>query len=95
MFMFFLLHVLHCIEFITSPSVIYRMCLYTTVHLVHLTFSPQYLYLGKNPLQVLPKDFGRLDSLLELDLSDCELHSLPDSICHCQALDKLWLNNNK
>ncbi|MDN3507531.1 MAG: hypothetical protein P0S94_01265 [Simkaniaceae bacterium] len=46
-------------------------------------------------LQELPRDFGRLSSLLRLDLNDNELQSLPPSFVNLTKLQILMLSNNE
>ena len=53
------------------------------------------MYLGENNLNVLPANIGLLKKLEELDLSGCKLSVLPDSICQCLALKRLWLSRNR
>ena len=55
----------------------------------------QFFFSGDNKLQHLPADFGNLVHLEELDLSGCELVSLPESIARCSSLTKLWVSSNK
>ena len=56
---------------------------------------PQSLYLGKNPLELLPSKIGRLTKLTELDVSEGRLTVLPDSITRCTAIVKMWLCHNR
>ena len=58
-------------------------------------WSMQVMYAGENHLHSLPCGFGRLSLLEELDLSGCELESLPDSLPDCWSLVRLWLSNNR
>ena len=55
----------------------------------------QVMYSGENRLKGLPVGFGRLTQLQELDVSGCELESLPESLSHCVSLIRLWLSNNR
>ena len=55
----------------------------------------QTLYLGENNIKSLPYNIGRLKKLEELDLSGCKLGMLPDSICQCLELRRLWLSRNR
>ena len=55
----------------------------------------QVIYSGENRLQTLPTRFGELVNLEELDVSGCELVSLPDSLSQCESLVRLWLSNNR
>ena len=59
-----------------------------------LTFV-QTLYLGENKIKALPGNIGQLKKLEELDLSGCKLDVLPDSICQCLGLKRLWLSRNR
>jgi Leucine-rich repeat (LRR) protein len=46
-------------------------------------------------LENLPVEFGKLQSLVELDLSDCsQLGCLPDSIVHLSQLETFRLSFN-
>ncbi len=53
------------------------------------------MYLAENKLKTLPFDFGKLEMLLELDVSTCEIDILPESLSFCKSLQKLWLSNNR
>ncbi len=54
------------------------------------------LYIGENRgLECLPDDMSGLSSLEELDLSDCNIHTLPQSLSECTSLVRLWLSGNK
>ena len=55
----------------------------------------QVMYSGENRLKGLPARFGRLTQLQELDVSGCELESLPQSLSLCVSLIRLWLSNNR
>jgi Leucine-rich repeat (LRR) protein len=48
----------------------------------------------KNPL-VIPSMIANLRQLEELDLSDCQIHSLPPEICTLSHLKELNLSNNE
>ena len=55
----------------------------------------QVMYGGENRLKGLPVRFGRLTQLQELDVSGCELETLPQSLSRCVSLIRLWLSNNR
>ena len=63
--------------------------------LYYLCLCLQVIYSGENRLQTLPARFGELVNLEELDVSGCELVSLPDSLSQCESLVRLWLSNNR
>ena len=69
----------------------YNMSVYCTNH----PYPLQTLYAGENRLQTLPHWFGRLVRLEELDLSNCDLIMLPESLASCTSLTRLWLSNNR
>ena len=62
---------------------------------MHLLACEQVMYCGENRLRSLPSRFGQLAQLQELDVSGCELESLPESFSHCTSLVTLWLSNNR
>jgi Leucine-rich repeat (LRR) protein len=55
----------------------------------------QVVYGGENRLKGLPVRFGQLTQLQELDVSGCELETLPQSLSRCVSLVRLWLSNNR
>jgi leucine-rich repeat protein SHOC2 len=54
------------------------------------------LHMGQTRVQTLPEDFGKLGSLTELNLQECEsLKSLPDNFGLLSELRKLVMHHNK
>jgi leucine-rich repeat protein SHOC2 len=54
------------------------------------------LHMGQTRVQTLPEDFGKLGSLIELNLQECEsLKSLPDNFGLLSELQKLVMHHNK
>lgn len=56
--------------------------------------SLEYLSLDHNPLKSITIDFGKLEKLRSLNISECELNDLPDTFNGCSALYDVWLRNN-
>ena len=74
------------------PIYIYILCVCVCVC---VCVCEQVMYAGENRLKSLPARFGRLTLLQELDISGCELESLPESLSLCISLIRLWLSNNR
>jgi GMP synthase-like glutamine amidotransferase len=54
------------------------------------------LHMGQTRVQTLPEDFGKLGSLIELNLQECKsLKSLPDNFGLLSELQKLVMHHNK
>ena len=58
-------------------------------------FTFQIMYAGENNFKTLPRHFGRLVKLEELDVSSCAIVYLPESLSECRSLVRLWISNNR
>ena len=69
--------------------------MYRTHSVLGVMCDLQIIYAGENRLKTLPVRFGELVDLEELDVSGCELVTLPQSLSKCASLVRLWLSNNR